>query len=142
MSVNLKQIGDGSAGLEGVDGGNGDFIYVNIPYTSASTTVLSASIVPRKCIVHSVTGVTDVVSSNAVTATAYQAASGTALGSGTALHSGTFNLQGTANTNQSLTLSTTAAALSVAAGSRVGVVISGALGAAGNGVITIVLAPA
>lgn len=142
MSVNLKQNADASAGLQGTDLDDGSIIFVNIPYTTASPLTLSSSVLPRRCIVKGIQFVTDVASTNAVTFTAYKAPSATALGSGTALHSGTGNLQATAATNQTLTLSTTAATLDVAAGNRVGIVISGALGASGSGVVTIALAPA
>lgn len=141
MSINIKQLPDASAGLEGTDGNTGSFIFVNIPYNTTSPLTLSSAILPRRCVVQSVQFVPDVVATNAVTFSVYSAASGTALGSGTLLHSGTGNLQATANTNASLTLLTTGVT-NVALGSRVGVVISGALGASGSGVITIALTPA
>lgn len=140
MSVNFKQLPDGSLGLEGVDAGNGPFMKINIPYNTNSPLTLSACILPRKCVIQSITAVPDVASSNAVTASVYQAPSGTALGSGAVVHSGSINLQGTAANNQALTLA--AAAVAVAAGSRLGLVISGALGAAGSGVVTIAMTPA
>lgn len=142
MSVNLTQRADASLGLQGPDGDAGAFIYVNIPYTTATPLVLNACTLPRRCVVQSITLVPDTASTNAVTVTCYKAPSGTALGSGTALHSGTGNLQGTAATTQTLTLSTTASVIDVAAGNRIGAVVSGALGAAGSGVITIALNPA
>jgi hypothetical protein len=142
MGTNLKANADGSMGMEGVDKTAGELIFVNIPYTTASPLTLSSAVFSRACVVQSITAVPDVASTNAVTATAFKAASGTALGSGTALHSGTYNLQGTAATNQSLTLSATTGVTSVPAGSRVGIVISGALGASGSGVVTIALTPA
>ena len=142
MAVNLLQRGDASMGLQGADGDAGAFIYVSIPYTTTTPLTLSAVTLPRRCIVQSITLVPDTESSNAVTVTCYKAPSATALGSGTALHSGTGNLQGTAATTQTLTLSTTASVLDVAAGNRIGAVVSGALGAAGSGVITIALNPA
>lgn len=142
MAVEFKQLADGSLGLEGVATDSGSFIFINIPYTTASPLTLSSSVLPRQCVVQAIYAVPDVASTNAVTATVYKAPSGTALGSGTALHSGTVNLQGTAATNLIPTLSTTAGALLVAAGSRIGVVISGALGASGSGVVTVALTPA
>lgn len=142
MGIQLKQNADGSAGLEGADLDTGDIIVRAVPYSTSSALTQSSFIAPRKLVLHSITGIVDTQSSNAVTATAYKAASGTALGSGTALHSGTFNLQGTAATNQSLTLSTTQGVTTIAAGTRVGLVISGAIGAAGNGVVTFAFAPA
>lgn len=141
MAINLKQLPDISAGLEGTDAGVGSFIFVNIPYTTTTPLTLSACTLPRRCVVQSVTLVPDVASTNAVTATAYKASSATALGSGTAL-TGTMALNGTAATTVTGTLSSTAGALDVAAGQRIGIVISGALGAAGSGVATIALTPA
>lgn len=147
MGVNLKQNPDMSAGLQGTDGGNGGFIVLTMPYSAIVNTTgafltKSTHILARRMTVHSINGVVDTAASNAVTASIYKAPSATAIGSGTLLHSGSFNLQGTAATNQALTLSTTASDLDIAAGSRIGFVISGAPGAAGVGVITVTLAPA
>lgn len=145
MSVQLKQNADMSMGLQGTDGDDGAFIVLSFPYNAtanASILTLPGVVANRRFIVKAIQGVPEAASTNAVTATVYKAASGTAVGSGTALHSGTYNLQGTAATNQTLTLATNAATLDVAAGQRIGVVISGAMGAAGNGCITVTLAPA
>lgn len=142
MGINIKQLPDSSAGLEGTDLNNGEFVYVNIPYNTASPLTLSSFVASRKMVVQAIYGLPDTASSNAVTGTVYKASSGTALGSGTALHSGTYNLQGTAATNQSLTLSTTTGVTTLNQGQRLGVVISGALGAAGSGIITVGLTPA
>lgn len=147
MSVQLKQNADMSLGLQGTDLDDGGFITFDLRYnananTSGAFLNIVGPVLNRRMIVKAITGCPETQASNAVTATVYKAASGTAIGSGTALHSGTFNLQGTAATNQSLTLSTTSGVVDVAAGSRLGMVISGAPGAAGVGVITITLAPA
>lgn len=141
MGTNIKALADGSLGLEGIAGDTGAFIFINIPYNTTSPLTLSSAVATRDLIVQAITAVPDAASTNAVTATVFKAASGTALGSGTALHTGTYNLQGTANTNQSLTLSSTAGVTKVAAGQRIGAVISGALGAAGSGIITIACTP-
>lgn len=138
--ISMSQRADASMGLQGTDLDVGAFIYVNIPYNTTSPLTLSSAVLPRRCIVQSIQFVPDATSTNAVTFTAYKAPSGTALGSGTALHSGTGSLQATVNTNASLTLTSTA--IDVAAGNRIGIVISGALGAAGSGVVTIALNPA
>lgn len=140
MGIQLKQNADLSAGLQGTDLTDGEFIIVSIPYTTASPLTLSAATLSRRMIVKAVTLVPDVASTNAVTATAYKAASGTALGSGTAL-TGTMALNGTAATTVTGAIASAAAA-DVASGNRIGIVISGALGAAGSGVATITLAPA
>ena len=142
MSINLKQIPDGSAGLEGTDSGLGTFIYVNIPYNTTSPLTLSGAVLPRRCVVQSVLVNPDVSSTNAVTVSAFKAANTVALGSGVALTSAGAALNGTAGTNVVGALSAVGGALDCAALSRVGVVISGALGAAGSGVITIALNPA
>ncbi|HEY8027701.1 MAG TPA: hypothetical protein VIF60_24385 [Burkholderiaceae bacterium] len=140
MGVNLKALPDGSMGMEGKDLDNGAIVFVNIAYTSAGPLTMSGAVFSRSMSVQSVTVNPDVASTNAVTATAYQAASGTALGSGTALNTPAA-LNGTAGANVAAALSAASGALLVPAGSRVGVVISGALGAAGSGVITIGLTP-
>lgn len=145
MSVQLKQNADMSAGLQGTDLDDGGFIVLTFPYNAtaqASILTLGPAVLNRRMVVKAVTGVPDATTTNAVTVTVYKAPSGTAIASGTALHSGTFNCQGTAATNQSLTLSTTSGVVDVAAGNRIGAVISGAPGAAGAGAITVTLAPA
>ena len=143
----LKQNSDASFGVQGSDLDDGAFVVLSMPYSAIGNTtgaflVVSTQVMARRMIVKSIVGVVDTAATNAVTATVYKAPSATAIGSGTALHSGTFNLQGTAATNQTLTLSTTSGVLDVAAGNRLGFVISGAPGAAGVGLITVTLAPA
>lgn len=136
----IKQNTDNSLGIQGSDLDDGQFIVINVNYNTASPLTMTLASLSRRAIVKQIYFRPDTASTNAVTATFYKAASGTAIGSGTALHTGTANLQGTAATNQELTL--TAAAVDVAHDSSIGVVISGALGAAGSGCITIWLAPA
>ena len=142
MGVNLKALQDGSMGMEGVGLDTGAFLFMNIHYNTATPLAQSMSLFPRKMILQSIVATPDVASTNAVTATLFQAPSGTAIGTGTALHTGTVNVQGAAAVNQPMTLSTVAGATQVLAGSRIGIVISGALGAAGNGVITLAFTPA
>jgi hypothetical protein len=144
MAVNMKQNADASMGLQGTDGDDGGFVVFTFPYNAtaqASILTLGPAVLNRRMVVKSITGVPDVATTNAVTVSIYKAPSATAVASGTLLHTGTFNCQGTAATNQSLTLGA-ATALDVAAGSRIGAVISGAPGAAGAGSITVTLAPA
>lgn len=76
----------------------------------------------------------------AVTAEIRKAASGVASASGTVLHSGTINLKGTINTNQSLTLSTTAADILLAAGDSLCLDTTGTTTAA-RGIVTVALLP-
>lgn len=144
--IAFKQNADGSAGLQGSDLDDGGFITVMLPWSAvqnvAGILTVSGPILNRRMVVKAISGVNDVVAANAATATIYRAPSATALGSGTALHTGTFNLQGAAATNQALTLATNSATLDVAAGSRIGMVISTAPGATGCGCITVTLAPA
>jgi len=142
MGQSIVQNSDGSAGLRGPGGGAGEMVIVNFPYTASSVdqTIFTAS---RKYIVKAIMGRVDVAGSDgsAVTATIRKAASGTALTSGTALHSGTFNLKGTAATNQTLTLSTTASDLIIAAGDSIVCDFTGTLTAA-VGTISVHLCPA
>lgn len=141
----LKQNADNSMGIQGTDLTDGEFVILSWPYnatSNASILTLGGILLARRMVVKSIQGLPEVVASNAVTITVYKAPSGTAIASGTALHSGTFNMQGTAATNQTLTLSTTSGVVDVAAGTRIGAVISGVPGAAGAGCITVTLAPA
>jgi hypothetical protein len=144
MAVNMKQNADASMGLQGTDGDDGGFVVLTFPYNAtaqASILTLGPAVLIRRMVVKAITGVPDVTTTNAVTVSIYKAPSATAIASGTLLHTGTFNCQGTAATNQTLTLGA-AAAIDVAAGNRIGAVISGAPGAAGAGSITVTLAPA
>lgn len=143
----IKQNQDMSIGLQGTDNDDGAFVVVTLPWsaivnTSAAFLTVSGPVMVRRMIVKSIQYVNDTAASNAVTASLYKAASATALGSGTVLHSSTANLQATAATPLALTLSTTASDLDVAAGSRIGFVISATPGAAGVGSFTVTLAPA
>jgi len=140
----MKQNADLSMGLQGTDGDDGGFVVLTFPYNAtaqASILTLGPAVLTRRMVVKAITGVPDVTTTNAVTVSIYKAPSATAIASGTLLHTGTFNCQGTAATNQTLTLGA-AAAIDVAAGNRIGAVISGAPGAAGAGSITVTLAPA
>ena len=76
----------------------------------------------------------------AVTAQIRKAPSGTAAASGTVVHSGTIDLKGTINTNQSLTLSTTAADILLAAGDSLCLDVTGTTTAA-RGIVTALLLP-
>ena len=147
MSVQLKQNADASLGLQGTDLDEGGFVIVTLPWSAITNTsgaflTVSGPIMNRRMIVKAISYLNDTAASNAVTATLYKAPSATAIGSGTALHSSTANLQATAGANQSLTLSTTSGVVDVAAGNRIGFVISGTPGAAGVGAFTVTLAPA
>ena len=136
----LKQNSDGSIGLQGTDLDDGQFIPIRFHYNTTTPLTFTIASLSRRMIVKQISVRPDVAASNAVTVSVYKAASGTAIGSGTKLHSGTGNIQGTANTNQKLTIDLTAN--DIAADNAIGAVISGALGAAGSGCITVWLAPA
>ena len=139
MSINLKQLSDGSAGLEGPGGDVGAFVIVALNYQAALGLVYSGPIMMRAMQLQAITYTPDVAATNSVTLSAFKAPSGTALGSGTVLP---MNAQGTAGTTITPTLSTTTGVLTIAAGSRFGFVISGATGAAGSGTVTFSLTPA
>lgn len=142
MTINIKQDGDGSAGLQGLDGGAGEFIPVNIRYDAASVDAV-AFVATRSYIAKSITVRPTIAGTDgsAVTVAVKKAASGTAITAGTALHSSTGNLKGTADTIQNLTMSTTASDLLIPAGTAIGVDFTGTLTSA-TGVVTVVLAPA
>lgn len=81
-----------------------------------------------------------IVGAAGATAQVRKAADTVAIASGTVLHASTFNLNGTADTAQVLTLSSTSADLDVAAGSVVGLDVTGTTTNA-TGCITVLLAP-
>lgn len=138
----LKQLDDGSMGIEGVDKDAGQFVAINIEYLATSVDKVNF-VASRKYRVKSIIWRVEVAGTDAgaVTAVVKKAASGTAIASGTALHSGTANLKGTAATNQTLTLSTTATDLDIAAGDCIGIDFTGVLTTA-TGTCTITLSPA
>jgi hypothetical protein len=112
----IKQNADSSLGIEGAAGGDGGFLPVTLNYiaTTVDCTFFTAD---RPYVVKAIRGRVDVAGTGgACTATIRKVPSGTALTSGTALHTGSFNLVGTAAAQQTLTLSTTASDLLLAAG--------------------------
>lgn len=139
---NLKQNDDGSMGIQGSDLDDGPIIYAHFTYGATSVDKVDF-IASRKMIVKGIIGRPTVAGTDggAVTAVIKKAASGTAITSGTALHSGTFNLKGTADTNQTLTLSTTAGVVEIAAGTAIGIDFTGTLTSA-TGVVMVAMVPA
>lgn len=137
MGVQFVQNDDNSVGLQGVDIDKGPFIFINIPYTFGSPLVMSGVVAGRSLTVRYINIVPDVASTNAATVQVFAAFSGVPLASGALLHSGTGNLQGTVNVNQYLPVTSP----TVRAGARIGVIISGALGAAGSGLVSLVCNP-
>jgi hypothetical protein len=139
--VNLVQTPAGDMELEGSARGVG-FLPQTLSYrpTSDATNVLLVA--DRAYRVKVILGRVQAAGTDgsAVTATVYKAPSGTAIASGTALHTGTFNLKGTASTNQTLTLSSTAGVLDIAAGDTIGIILTGTMTTATGG-ITVALTP-
>lgn len=137
----MKQIGDGSFGIEGSAGGDGGFIPVTINYL-ASTVDSTFFVADRPYVVKAIRGRVDVAGTGgACTAQIRKVPSGTAITSGTVLHTGTFNLVGTANAGQTLALSATPSDLLLAAGDAIAFDLTGtATSAVGN--ITVTLNPA
>ena len=139
MPINIRQDGDGSAGLVGRDGGNGEFITVSIEYTP--TTIPKISFVAtRSYVIKSIMGRVDVAGTDAgaVNANVLTAANGTRIAGGTSAHTGTYNLKGTAATNQLLNVN--AVPPIVAAGTAIGVTFSGVMTSA-TGTLNICLVP-
>lgn len=138
---NLKNLGDSSMGIEGSSGGDGGFLPITLNYT-ASTVDCTLFTADRPYVVKAIRGRVDVAGTGgACTATIRKVPSGTALTSGTALHTGTYNLVGTAATQQTLTLSTTASDLLLAAGDSICYDLTGTATSA-VGAISVTLNPA
>lgn len=140
--INLKQLPDGSAGLEGSDAGTAEFLVASSEWTAASVDK-TFFVAPRAMIVQSIRARVEVAGTDgsAVTAVIRKVPSGTAITSGTALHSSSINLKGTAATNQSLTLSTTATTVALAAGDALAIDFTGTLTLA-TGVVSVAMNPA
>lgn len=137
----IKQLPDGSIGLEGTSGGQGEFITARTEWLAASVDK-SFWVATRPYVIQAITARVDVAGTDAsaVTAVIKKAASGTAITSGTAVHSGSINLKGTAATNQSLTMNTDAS-VTIAAGDALCIDFTGTLTAA-TGCVTVMLTPA
>ena len=142
MGINFEQTANGDFELEGVNGQGFGWLDATVTYDPTSNATNVAMVATRAMRVKAITGRVQAAGTDAgaVTATVYKAPSGTAIASGTALHSGTFNLKGTASTNQTLTLSTTAGVLDIAAGDTIGVIYTGVLTTATGG-ISVALTP-
>ncbi len=140
--INLKQLPDGSMGLEGSDAGNGSFCMASTEWL-ASSVDKTFYVAPRAMIVQAINARVEVAGTDgsAVTAVIRKVPSGTAITSGTALHSGSINLKGTAATNQALTLSTTATTVALAAGDALAIDFTGTLTSA-TGVVSVAMCPA
>lgn len=104
----------------------------------ASKTVYNIFVARRGYTITSIDWTPDVAQGSALTATVVKAiGTATPASATTPMHSaGSINCNGTAHTVQSITLTGTAADLVLAAGNRIGFVLSGAL-STGSGVLTI-----
>lgn len=142
MGVNLKQLADSSIGMEGATtGGDGGFIPASFNYTAAVTDACFF-VADRPYVVKAIRGRVDVAGTGgACTAVIRKVPSGTALTSGTAVNTGSFNLVGTANASQTLSLSTTASDLLMAAGDALAFDVTGTATSA-VGCVTVTLNPA
>lgn len=120
---------------------DGGLVAVSVEY-NASSVDKTFFVAPRAYRVIGITGRVTAAGTDGGTVAAVieKTPSGTAVGSGTDLHSGTFNLKGTANTNQTLTLSTTAGVIDIAATNALAIDFTGTLTSA-TGVVTVYLAP-
>lgn len=100
---------------------------MNIP-AHASKTVYNIFTADQAYTVKSIRVTPDVAQGSTLTATISKVTGTATPASGTTpLHTGTANLNATAHTVQSLTLTSTTADLSLAAGERIGLILSGAL---------------
>ena len=114
----------------------GKMLAASIP-AHASKVVYGLFIAPEALTITGIQYVPDVAQGSALTATVSKAAGTATPAAGTTpLHSGTINLNGTAYTVQTLTLTSTAADLTLAAGDRVAIILSGAM-TTGSGNLTI-----
>lgn len=106
---------------------------------NANTPDCTFFVADRAYIIKSIRGRVDVAGSGgACTAQIRKTPSGTAPASGSVVHTSSYNLVGTANANQSLTLSSTASDLALAAGDALSYDLTGtATSAVGN--ITVLL---
>jgi hypothetical protein len=133
-------VSTGTPGEFQINSSTAGCIPVSFNYTSALVTqsVFTAS---RAFRVKSIIGRVRVAGSGgACTIQFFKAPSATAIGSGTALdNSSTFNIAGSADTNQTITLSSTVATVTLAAGDSIGYVLTGtATSAVGSVTITLV----
>ena len=143
MSVDLVQLSSGALGMAGTAGtATAGFVAQSFRMTSASVDE-AVFVADRPFVVIGIrcfltTAGTD---AGAATAVIRKVPSGVAIASGTLLHTGSLNLKGTAVTTQTLTVSTTASDLLMAAGDALAIDFTGVLTSVA-GAVTISLAPA
>ena len=141
--AHIRMVQDGVAmGMVGADNSAGSFIFADGQYL-ASSVDLVFFVANRAMRVNTIVARVTVAGTDAgaVTAILRKVPNGTAIASGTALHSGTVNLKGTADTNQSMTISTTAADMILSAGDALALDLTGVLTLA-TGVVSVGMSPA
>ena len=126
MGVQLKQLGDGSMGLEGRDLDTGAFIQQSMAVNAASPATQIIFTASRAIRIQGLRYRVEVSGTGgACTFVINKAPSGTAISAGTTVHSGTFNVAGTAATSQTGTVLTTTGVANMAAGDSLGMIITG-----------------
>lgn len=142
MSTSIKQNTDGSTGLAGPGGGQGEFVALAVRYNASSIdeTFFTAS---RRYIVKSVICRPNVAGTDgsAVTAGVNISADGQSIGAGTKCHNSTMDLKGTIHTNQVMSMTNTPSEQILEEGYTLGINYGGTLTSA-VGVISVTLCPA
>ncbi len=114
----------------------GNFQSLTVP-AHASKVNYCVFIAPEALTITGLQYVPDVAAGTTLTATVSKATGTATPAAGTTpLHTGTVNLNGTAYTVQTLTLTSTTADLTLAAGERVAIILSGAM-STGSGCLTV-----
>ena len=98
-------------------------------------------VAPRICRVQAISQVHATAAGSTSTMSVEKCTGTTAAGSGTILHSGTANLNATANTTQTLTLVSTVATLTMAAGDRLAVKFNHTIQSTAGVLVTVLLNP-
>lgn len=130
---NQAKVSDGTDWVDVVTGSAVSFVQ------SGTFATAAFFVAPQACKVLAISEVHGVAGTDpgAVTAVVTKDTGTQAPGAGTSLHqSGSFNLKGTANTVQTATLSTTPATLTLAAGDRLAVKLTGTPTALAGAVVT------
>ena len=139
MGQSIKQNTDGSAGLAGPGGGDGEFVVVSLAFGDAAGVDIGLFIASRRYIVKSVIGRVEAQAAGA-TAGVNATASGTSISGGNKCHASTIALDGAIRTNQVMTINTDGTEI-IEAGSCLGVNFTGTTTGA-VGTISVTLCPA
>ena len=138
MGQSIKQNTDGSAGLAGPGGGDGEFVTLFMQYDQNSVD-LPIFVASRRYIIKSVIGRVEAQAAGA-TAGVNVTASGTSISGGNKCHASTIALDGAIRTNQVMTINTDGTEI-IEAGSCLGVNFTGTTTGA-VGTISVTLCPA